>query len=278
MANGTAAQTLRAATPSAITPTAVTSRTLASAPASASASAAASASASAVTAAVAAAATVAAVTPVLLVLLVVLLVLLMLLVLLVLLVFAASRPTSASAVASAVAAMTAVVVVVVAGHAVHNPAIVTASIPIEVQHGCWAGGAQAFARSLIVGRGTRATPHHHTLRRRPVQPRPPSRALGAERRWVSQHDEAALGAREADVHAAPVREEAHGAPCIGAHGAEHDDLLLPALEAVHGVDLHLLQRAILRQVLTDQSHLRSVRRNDAAVFRLQRLQPASTMA
>ena len=274
MANGTAAQTLRAATPSAITPTAVTSRTLASAPASASASAAASASASAV----AAAATVAAVTPVLLVLLVVFLVLLMLLVLLVLLVFAASRPTSASAVASAVAAMTAVVVVVVAGHAVHNPAIVTASIPIEVQHGCWAGGAQAFARSLIVGRGTRATPHHHTLRRRPVQPRPPSRALGAERRWVSQHDEAALGAREADVHAAPVREEAHGAPCIGAHGAEHDDLLLPALEAVHGVDLHLLQRAILRQVLTDQSHLRSVRRNDAAVFRLQRLQPASTMA
>ena len=78
--------------------------------------------------------------------------------------------------------------------------------------------------------------------------------------------------RQGDVGASPVGEEADGARGVGPDGGEDDDVLLAALEPIHGVDaknkwphrLHVAYPA------PNRLHLRGVRAYDAHADHLPR--------
>jgi len=64
--------------------------------------------------------------------------------------------------------------------------------------------------------------------------------------WVAQHDQAVPRAREGDVEAARVGEEADALRLVRADAREDDEVLLAPLEGVYRGDLHLRVQ-LLRQ-------------------------------
>ncbi|EEH57027.1 uncharacterized protein MICPUCDRAFT_68293 [Micromonas pusilla CCMP1545] len=75
----------------------------------------------------------------------------------------------------------------------------------------------------------------------PREPRTPHRRLPSKRRHVPDDNEASPRARQHDVHAARVRQEADVAVHVRARAREHDHLLLASLEPVDGAHLEGLE-------------------------------------
>ena len=64
---------------------------------------------------------------------------------------------------------------------------------------------------------------------------------------IANHHQHLLGPSDSDIQPPVLFQEAKALPWVASHGGEDDDLLLPALEAVHGV--HLDTRVAARQLL-----------------------------
>mmetsp|Transcript_9688 Transcript_9688/g.34555 ORF Transcript_9688/g.34555 Transcript_9688/m.34555 type:complete len:333 (-) Transcript_9688:1814-2812(-) len=68
------------------------------------------------------------------------------------------------------------------------------------------------------------------------------KGLPAENLWVSQNDQAVLCPRQGDVQPPGVAQEPNSLVLVAPDTAQDDEVLLPALEAVHGCDLDTLVR------------------------------------
>ena len=85
--------------------------------------------------------------------------------------------------------------------------------------------------------------------------------MGAEGRGVADQQQLAAGAGHSDVHAADVGQETDLAAGVAADQRNDDRFLLPALKAVHAVDL----QAGHGQPLTQQPDLSGVRSDDGHI-------------